>query len=123
MANLINFKNSIIENGGASYNLLTGEFNPNDGYMVSIPDHELRYTYHKESLQYNIADYIQRKAIILASGITEPNHFVGAWVEDGQLFMDVSIKVNTEEEARELAKNGEQIAYFDNAKKQTVYAQ
>jgi hypothetical protein len=37
---LINFKNSIINNGGATYNLLTGEFNPERGFMVSIRDHD-----------------------------------------------------------------------------------
>ena len=40
MSNLINFKNSIINNGGATYNLLTGEFNPERGFMVSIRDHD-----------------------------------------------------------------------------------
>lgn len=112
MSNLINFKNSIIENSGASYNLLSGEFNPNNGYMVSIKGHELKIPYNTEGLQYEIAQYIKTKADILISGLSE-NKFIGAWLNDGYLFLDVSIKVDTLNEAIQLGRENNQLAIFD----------
>lgn len=112
MSNLINFKNSILIDGGASYNLLTGEFNPNDGYMVSIKGHELVTPYNPLGLQYDIAQYIKQKADILISGITN-DKFIGAWVYDDNLYLDVSVKLQDRADAEQLARDNEQIAFFD----------
>ena len=38
--NLLNVFNRIVENGGATYNLSTGEFNPNSGYGVALKGFE-----------------------------------------------------------------------------------
>jgi len=120
MANLINFKNSIIANGGSSYNLLTGEFNPNNGFMVSIKGHELSIPYNLNGIQYDIARYIKSKADILISGLSE-NKFLGAWLDNGLLYLDVSILVDTEIEAIQLAKENNQLAYFNNSTKESIY--
>lgn len=123
MANLKNFVNSIIENGGASYNLVTGEFNPDNGYMVSIYGHErkLKYDGITKSVQYQVAEYIKDKAIILSSGATEESYFIGAWVENNELYLDVSVKVEFSREAYFKAKENKQLAYFSNAKKETIF--
>ena len=112
MSNLINFKNSIIKDGGASYNLLTGEFNPREGYMVSIKDHELIIPYDPEGLQYEISRYIKSKADILISGMSD-NKFLGAWVDEGKLYLDVSLHIYSKEEAISIARAEEQKAYYD----------
>jgi hypothetical protein len=119
MANLVNFNKAIVSNGGASYNLMTGEFNPNHGYMVSIKGHEKTHKAGKESYQYEIADYVKSKAIILMAGIVDDSIdriFLGGWIDNGLLYLDVSYLVDTEEEAIQMAKDNEQIAYHDNAK-------
>jgi hypothetical protein len=120
MANLINFKNSIISNGGASYNLLNGEFNPTNGYMVSIKGHELSITYNTKGLQYNISQYIKSKADILISGLSE-DKFLGAWLDNELLYLDISILVTTENEAIQLAKENNQLAYFNNSTKESIF--
>jgi hypothetical protein len=120
MSNLINFKNSIIGTGGASYNLLNGEFNPNDGYMVSIKGHEQVTRFNKQNLQHEIARYIRSKADILISGLSE-DKFIGAWIEDDNLVLDVSIKVDSLEDALRIAKENEQKAIFDCKKSFTIY--
>lgn len=121
MANLINFNKSILENGGASYSLLTGEFNPNHGYMVSIKGHETKVNASgKKSFQYDIAQYIKSKADILISGITD-DKFIGAWIDNDYLYLDVSILVDSETEALQIAKENNQLAYFNNETKESIY--
>lgn len=123
MSNLIKFKKSIIDNKGASYNLLNGQLNPTDGFMVSLKGHEMIFKNEwEQGLQYHIASYIKDKAYILCAGITNQRYFIGAWVdEDGELVFDVSVKVTTREEAERMARDNEQRAYYDNGKKETVY--
>jgi len=121
MSNLIKFSNSILNNNGGSYNLLTGELNPNDGFMVSIEGHETIYKYYTESLQYQVASYIKEHAYILCSNLTKQQYFIGAWVHENKLYLDVSIKVDNEAEAKKLAIENNQLAYYDNKKKETIY--
>lgn len=122
MSNLIKFKQSILNNGGASYNLLNGQLNPTDGYMVSIKGHEVvigeNWVY---KTQYHIAEYIKEKAIILCGAVTNSRFFIGAWVDDNKLYLDVSMKVTTKEEAEKMAMDNEQKAYYDNGKQETIY--
>ena len=112
MSNLINFKNAIIGTGGASYNLLTGEFNPNYGFMVSIKGHESRSDYNPNNLQYTIADYIKLKADIILSGENQ-ELFLGAWIDKGLLYLDVSIHIDSRSEAILYARDNEQLAYYN----------
>jgi hypothetical protein len=123
MANLVNFNKGIINDGGASYNMLTGEFNPNHGFMVSIKGHEKTYNTDKNSFNYEIADFINGKAILLLSGISEnyDKIFLGGWIDNGLLYLDVSFLVDTETEAIKMAKDNEQLAYFNNTNKETIY--
>jgi hypothetical protein len=124
MANLVNFNKAIVSNGGASYNLMTGEFNPNHGYMVSVKDHEQTFNANKSSYQYEIADYVKQRAIMLMAGIVNKSIdriFLGGWIEKGLLYLDVSYLVDTEEEAIQMAKDNDQLAYFNNVTKETIY--
>lgn len=114
MSNLINFKNSIINHGGATYNLLTGEFNPVTGFMVSIKGHESRSDYNPNNLQYTIADYIKRKADLIISG-ENMDLFLGAWIDKDLLYLDVSIHIESRSEAILYAQANEQLAYYDCA--------
>jgi hypothetical protein len=123
MANLVNFNKGIVNDCGASYNMLTGEFNPNHGFMVSIKGHEKTYNADKNSFNYEIADFINGKAILLLSGISEnyDKIFLGGWIDNGLLYLDVSFLVDTETEAIKMAKDNEQLAYFNNTTKETIY--
>lgn len=123
MANLRNFVDSIIQNGGASYNLVTGEFNPEEGYMVSIKDKEFKREYNgsHKSIQYDVASYIKEHAHILISGVVDSEAFIGAWVDNGELYLDISVKVEHSRDAYKLAVENNQKAYFNNKTKESVY--
>lgn len=123
MANLINFVNSIVQNGGASYNLITGEFNPDNGFMVSAKGKEFKREYNGsfKSIQYDVASYIKENAHIIMAGVCDTNTFIGAWVDNGELYLDISSKVDNEADAHKLAVQNEQKAYFDNKNKQSIF--
>jgi len=55
--NLRNLLKEINDNGGVSYNITTGDYNPTNGYMVSLPGYEM--TFDKVSEQ-DIKDYISK---------------------------------------------------------------
>jgi len=122
MSNLINFRNSIINNAGASYNLLTGEFNPDHGYMVSIQDAEKIIPYNPaENIDYEIASYIKHNAHILIGNVVSDSNFLGAWVTSGKLYFDCSVIVENQDDAERLARENNQLAYYDNKNKVEIF--
>jgi hypothetical protein len=112
MSNLINFKNSIINNGGATYNLMTNEFNPDHGYIVSIKGYEDRSKFNEVSLQHKIVEYVKKNADVF---IDAKNHelFLGGWIDNGDLFLDVSVLIEDKDEAIRVAILNSQLAYYD----------
>lgn len=117
MSNLKQFVKATIENGGASFNLVTGELNPTTGYMVAIQGHEkiVPNVTSEKQLQYIISDFIREHAIILASGISNEGNFIGTWLHEGNLYLDVSCNVSNKADAIKVAKEGNQLAIWDCA--------
>lgn len=111
--NLLNFVNDTLKNGGASFNLLTGEYNPKNGYMVATQGHEIVIPlkkFHNASL----ADYIAKKSTLLLSGISNTSLFLGAWIDKGMVYLDISEKVEDRQEAVKLGIERKQKAIWDN---------
>ena len=88
--NLQNFFEAIIQNGGASYSITSGELNPTSGYFVSTAKNELVVAFsdfHKGV----IANFI------LANGfdLSLENRFLGGWINNNQVFLDVSDHISS----------------------------
>lgn len=119
----MNFKNvfkSIQETGGASFNLDTGELNPTKGYMVSVSkDYERKFV-----IPTNFADF----ATIFNSYMLDhwerliegAGTFVGFWIYDRHLFLDLAENIADFEEAYQKGFDREQIAIYDCAKKRDI---
>ena len=107
----------------------------NAGYMVSLDGYESTISlnsFHSRQLGF-VANFIEsidsvidefnpetiESFINLADG-TYPA-FIGSWINDGRLIMDISIQVKTLNQAMELGKRFNQKAIFDNAKKESIY--
>ena len=106
--NLRNLLKEINDNGGVSYNFTTGDYNPTDGYMVSLPDYEM--TFDKVNEQ-DIKDYIIENIGVLSGD----NSYFGAWVDQNLIYFDVSVKVDDLYEACYSGIVNEQLAIYDNA--------
>lgn len=52
--------------------------------------------------------------------LSTPGHLFGAWVDEGQIYLDISVLVDSRAEANRLARENEQIAYWDFDKGEAV---
>ncbi len=103
--------------GGFTYQPVTDE-QPKTGYALSpYPERSFAKSASELSLD-DIADYVEKNADLLV----ESEHFLGAWHDpaSGKVFLDVSIVTQDEGRAGTLAREKDQIAYFDLGKMQSV---
>ncbi len=108
--NLQKFLSEALRNNGGSYNITTNEYNPTDGYMVSLPDNEL--VINSDDLCATVlSEYIINNAEELSS----ENSFVGLWIDNGKAYLDVSAKYNNLEAACYVGIISNQKAIYDNA--------
>lgn len=106
--NLRNLLKEINDNNGVSYNFTTGDYNPTDGYMVSLSGYEITFDKVEEQ---DIKDYIIENIGALAS----ENAYFGAWRDRDLIYFDVSVKVDDLYEACYSGIVNKQLAIFDNA--------
>ena len=108
--NLQIFLSEVLKNNGGSYNITTGEYNPTDGYMVSLPNNEL--VIDADDLCATVlSEYIINNAKELSSN----ESFVGLWIDNNKAYLDVSVKYNDIETACYVGILRDQKAIYDNA--------
>lgn len=117
MYNLFNFVQGINNNGGATYNLNTGEFNPNNGYIVGLKGTQVKMDYDPLIIPDKIRSYISQ----FGSELTNPENYLGGWVENGELYLDVVVKISDQQDAHNAAVTNDQMAYYDCANCRSVY--
>lgn len=106
--NLQNFLSDVLTNGGASFNITTGVYNPNKGFFVSVPNREVQ----KEVSLFNYEDilaFIRENVQILCN----ESYFLGGWVENGIVYLDVSEQIFDKRIALTQGINRNQLAIFD----------
>ena len=105
----------IIKNGGATLTRHLEKAELKSGYMVSLEGCES---------QTNKNDY---KAIIQAikekQEIIKDNSelYIGLWVDDGMMYIDVSINISDKVESLEFAKKNKQLAIYDLENDKSLY--
>lgn len=113
---LQNFYAETMINGGCSYNLETGEFNPNEGYFVSLPNKELKVSIERFNPEI-VRNFIMSNIEILTN---VPDMFVGSWVDDGKVYLDVSQKIFSKEDALRKGILANQLAIYDANKGEVI---
>ena len=108
--NLQTFLSEVLKNNGGSYNITTGESNPTDGYMVSLPNNELIID-ADDLCATVLSEYIMTNIEELCSD----KSFVGLWIDNGKAYLDVSVKYNDIETACYVGILSDQKAIYDNA--------
>lgn len=103
---------NIINNRGATLSQNGKAVNFKKGYQVSKKD---CYT-----LDINNTDKVLT-AINNTLKIITKNEFCGLWIENGLIYIDISIKINTLEKALKIGKELNQISIFDWATKNCIY--
>ena len=113
--NLItNFVENTLANGGSSLNYITGELDPKVGYFVSIQGHESTYIAEKFG-SLSVGHYFEKVAFVL-----RPELFIGSWVHEGNVFMDLSEQITDKRRAIELGYARNQLAIYDAARGEVI---
>lgn len=119
MKNKEQFIASTIENGGATMNPVTGDV-PTSGYVVSMAGNEQTYKLFgnevvKVILVSGAVDLYVKENVV---ELSHPENYLGSWIDDGMLYLDISKIYESEHDAlREAVANGQKAYYdLDNAK-------
>ena len=101
----------IMKNGGATFTSSLEHANLKKGYMVSLPEHEQVVsleTAHTANLE---------KFTRLAKSL---NGFVGTWLNNGRIYLDISVNILDLSEALRFGKKWNQLAIYDIENETTI---
>ena len=105
----------IIKNGGATLDQNYNNFNNDNGFMVSIKGQEVKVS--KNDIK-GIQREIEKKRDFIKD---KKGLFIGLWLDNDIMFIDVSIHIIDYLEALEVARNNEQLAIYDLKNNNSIY--
>ena len=105
----------IIENKGATLDYNYNNFSSSKGYIVSIKGQEVKV--NKNDIQ-GIKREIEKKREFIGN---KKGLFIGLWLEDDIIYIDVSIHIIDYLKALEVARNNDQKAIYDLQKNDSIY--
>ena len=115
MKTLKEFVAAIIENGGATYNLANGG-TVDKGYMVSKKGFEMKFQPEVDVTQA-VCQFIKEFGFELY----EVENFMGAWIDEGILYLDISNNIADRRKAIKEGYKNEQLAIFDVVAQESLY--
>jgi hypothetical protein len=108
---------AVRDKGGFTYSVVT-DTSPTSGYAVS-PYKDREAVIPLENLDARrLVNYIKSNRDLLE----KEDHNLGGWVDDGKVYLDISIVAKTPEDAEAICKEHNQLAYFDLVNMTTVTA-
>ena len=96
------------DNSGASYNMITKEYNPNKGYFVSLPNLETKVSLQSLSVD-DIATFINKHRSLLQ----DKTKFIGGWIDNEVVYLDISEQIFDKREALERGYKHSQLAIYN----------
>lgn len=113
MENIKTIIEEIKENGGGTYNKEYKTIDAKQGYMVSLQGYEKKCRTDEET----------EKAITENMEIIQglDGAYLGAWIDEGIIYIDISILVENKEDALELGKVNNQLAIYDLQSNESIY--
>lgn len=108
---------------GFSYDLLNGELNPIDGYMVSIEGFELRLNLDDmsdEDLLKAFDYYLKQDEVSNTIFNASDGIFFGTWKDKNEIVLDLSLHFDHERTAMRFGKLNNQLAIYDCANKKSI---
>ena len=105
----------IIKNEGATLDCNLNDFKSDRGFMVSIKGQEVKID--KNDIE-EIKKEVEKKREFIKD---KRGLYVGLWIEDDVLYIDVSIHIIDYVKALEVARNNDQKAIYDLKKNDSIY--
>lgn len=103
---------AINDNGGAT---LTSDFKSaafNGGYMVSLENYEF-----KTSIELLSSELLEEYRMIAMKN----NAYIGFWLDNNDLYVDLSINIDDLNEAIKIAQENKQLAIYNCMKGESIY--
>jgi hypothetical protein len=118
--NFLNVFNHIVEHGGATYNMTTGELNPDSGYMVAQREFEQVFDFYRNSNVFSeqIKSYLTKK--VVDQLICRSDIYLGFWLKDDKIYFDVVRRMTDRNEAILEGRRNKQIAIYDANEKKDI---
>ena len=99
-----------IEDGGATWDADLQPIKHRTGFMVSLPKYE---TKRKPDDIVGIVETVERLRRTIKADLLPGITYVGLWLDDGIVYVDVSIRETSEAGARALGRLGGQQAIYN----------
>lgn len=114
--NLQTLTDTILKEGGASYSLTYGNLAGTKGYALSIyKDREAQIPVN-EFNPNELRNFVNENSDLLSN----EGHFIGAWVDNGIVYLDISVKIRVQKDAIKMARANKQLAIFDLLNLKTI---
>lgn len=110
--NLQQIKNIVQNNNGATLTSDLDNATIDNGYMVSLAGYEIKTTI--ELLSSEMLKEYQSIA-------KQHNAFVGLWLDNNELYLDISVNIKDKQQALKMARDNKQLAIYHMDKGATVY--
>lgn len=115
MENIKTIIREIKENNGGTYNKELKSINAKQGYMVSLQGYEKKC----KTIEETESAIMENMEIV--KGLD--GAYLGAWIDEGIIYIDISILVENKEDALELGKVNNQLAIYDIENNESIYLQ
>jgi hypothetical protein len=118
--NFLNVFNSVVENGGATYNIRTRELNPDSGYMVARKEFEkvFHFCQNPNVFSEQIQSYLTKD--ILAQIYDRTDIYLGFWLKDGKIYFDLVDRIMDRNTAIQEGRRNGQFAIYDANEKKDI---
>lgn len=113
MENIKKIIEEIKENNGGTYNKEYKTINAKQGYMVSLQGYEKKCKTEQE-IEKAIMENME-----IIKGLD--NAYLGAWIDEGITYIDISVLVDNKEDAMQLGKVNNQLAIYDIQNNESIY--
>lgn len=107
---IAHLRNAETNHIGFSYNINTGDHNPDHGFMVSIKGYEETAPSGCDLIAFGRSYFLRH-----AEQLADPNYYMGCWVNAGRFVFDISENIQFLETAIELGSANNQLAIWDCA--------
>lgn len=105
----------MIKNGGATLDTNYNNFNSSIGYMVSLDGYEVKIDINNiEAIKKEIETKKEEAQKI-------KNSYIGLWVDNGVMYIDISKHIIDYNKALETARNNKQLAVYDLKNDKSIY--
>ena len=113
MENIKTIIREIKENNGGTYNKDLKSINAKSGYMVSLQGYERKCKTDEET------EKAINENMEIIRGLD--NAYLGAWIDEGITYIDISVLVENKSDALELGKVNNQLAIYDIQNNESIY--